>query len=248
MYITQNEAQSFADSAAIAAAVQLNGESGGITKAKAAALATVKGWEFGTKPFDGTTSTITVSFGRSLADTFVETPSDPSGYSCARVVVSNVRLPMYFMPVVTNVFSSNIAARATAKQIPLPGPGAGHFAPFSPFAHPILEALSGNSTDPAPFIQNDPFNLRPAEMRDNAGRLLPPPNNLQQGGLYTLLWPNNSQVAKEFPSPPAPDPERRLCPDDQYGGIAALKITSARRQMIAPATAAGDTFTIRRVT
>ncbi len=221
MYITKNEAQSFADSAAIAAAMQLNGKTWGVSKAKAAALATVKGWEFGTKPFDGTTSTITVSFGKSLADTFVETPSDPSGYSCARVVVRDVRLPMYFMPVLTNVFSSNIAAAATAKQIPEPGPGAGRFSPFSPFAHPIMETLSSNpAATPAPTYQDDPFNLLSAEI-PNAE----PPNNLRSGGLYTLLWPNNAQVQNNFYHGGGNPP---VCPDDHYEGIASLKVTSAK--------------------
>jgi Flp pilus assembly protein TadG len=178
MYITRGEARSFCDAAAIAAALQLDGTTAGITRANDAALATVKGWEFGTKQFDPSNATIQVEFGRisgghrdfSVAPNPAATTAP--GYVCARVSVSNVNLPMFLMPVLTNVFSSKIAARATAAQVRLPGPGAGAYSPFSPFAHPILDPPPA---DAVPDNPGDPFNLKPGEK-------------------YTLVWPNEAHI------------------------------------------------------
>jgi hypothetical protein len=76
--------------------------------------------------------------------------------------VSNVKLPMFLMPVLTNVFTSNIAARGTAAQVEMPGPGAGDYSPFSPFAHPKLVPAPPN---PAPVGDpGDPFNLKSAKL------------------------------------------------------------------------------------
>src|ERR1700724_892666 len=54
MYITKNEAQSFADSAALYAAQQLDGTSAGITAADNAVKTNPNGWNFGTTAFTGT--------------------------------------------------------------------------------------------------------------------------------------------------------------------------------------------------
>src|SRR5438445_11304328 len=54
MYITKNEAQSYADAAAVSAALQLNGTAGGLTAADAAVTASPNSWNFATTAFSGT--------------------------------------------------------------------------------------------------------------------------------------------------------------------------------------------------
>src|SRR5438876_9831010 len=55
MYITKNEAQSFADSAALFAALQLDGSTSGLTNADAAVASCPNKWNFATTAFTGTT-------------------------------------------------------------------------------------------------------------------------------------------------------------------------------------------------
>src|SRR5215467_10716857 len=54
MYITKNEAQSFADSAALYAAQQLDGTTTGLTNANHAVSTNPNGWNFGTTAFSST--------------------------------------------------------------------------------------------------------------------------------------------------------------------------------------------------
>src|SRR3954451_12768380 len=54
MYITKNEAQSYADSAALYGALQLDGSSKGVDDAETAIAANVNKWNFATSSFSGT--------------------------------------------------------------------------------------------------------------------------------------------------------------------------------------------------
>src|SRR5882724_7580762 len=54
MYITKNEAQTYADAAAISAAVELDGTVNGLTRADSAVAASTNTWNFATTPFTGT--------------------------------------------------------------------------------------------------------------------------------------------------------------------------------------------------
>src|SRR5438874_13340812 len=54
MYITKNEAQSYADSAALYAALQLDGSAQGVTNADAAVANNINKWNFATTSFSGT--------------------------------------------------------------------------------------------------------------------------------------------------------------------------------------------------
>src|SRR5260221_11669472 len=54
MYITKNEAQSYADSAALYAALKLDGSAQGVTNADAAVASNVNAWNFATTAFSGT--------------------------------------------------------------------------------------------------------------------------------------------------------------------------------------------------
>src|SRR5438874_5394901 len=60
IYITKNEAQSYADAAAISAALKLNGTAGGVSAADAVVLASPNSWNFGTTAFTGTVTEYSV--------------------------------------------------------------------------------------------------------------------------------------------------------------------------------------------
>src|SRR5690242_13233470 len=73
MYIAKNEAQSYVDSASIAAAQQLDGTMAGITRANSAASGDTGKWRFDTTPF----SSVTVAYGTSVTGPFTTSPPNP---------------------------------------------------------------------------------------------------------------------------------------------------------------------------
>jgi hypothetical protein len=178
MYIARNEAQSYCDAAALYAAWKLNGKLDGIAAARAAALATPKQWEFGTRPFDPARTT--VEFAKTFTGPWDQAPNPADDYIYARVSTS-VPLPMYLMPVVTGQFQSTIAARAIAKQVPISGTPNNIF-PFAPFwIVPSGGTTPANSSPPTPA---DPYNMIPARTGQAT------PYDLQQGGIYTFRGPS----------------------------------------------------------
>jgi hypothetical protein len=88
---------------------------------------------------------------------------------------------MYLMPVLTGQFQSTIAARATAKQVPISGTPNNIF-PFAPFwIVPGGGTTPAGSTVPSPA---DPYDMVPARTG------LAAPNDYQQGGIYTFRGPS----------------------------------------------------------
>jgi hypothetical protein len=127
----------FADSAALAAALRLNSESGGLTRARSevSAQGQANYWYFGTKSYAA--ETITVEFGRSVSgsapDSWTTTPPNPpTNYSFTRVSV-RMPVPLYFLPVLTRTNSTNVAASAIAGQ--LASADSGGVFPFTSVAH-----------------------------------------------------------------------------------------------------------------
>jgi len=200
MYVTRSEGQSFVDSAAIAAALKLNGTSAGLQAARDAAAATVKGWQFGTRSFPFNSST-DVTFAKAITDPepWPANPSPADGYACARVT-TRVSLPIFLLPVLVGATSSSIAASGVAKQLQVAAPGPGHYGPFSPFGAPRMLDPTGEGWNPY-----DPFNMIGAEVRP-----LTAPITYQHGRLYNILWPNNQQVAQHSTQ------DDTVCPGDQY--------------------------------
>lgn len=103
MYVARNELRSFADSAALSAAMQLDGTNDGIARARAAVASASTGsnkWDMATK----TISNATVRFAKATDKasnkpdeaTWSTAPADPASYRFARVVAS-VDVPMIFM-------------------------------------------------------------------------------------------------------------------------------------------------------
>lgn len=142
MYVAKNELQLLADSAALSAALRLNGEAGGVTRAKndLETIRTKNAWLLGSALVPA--QDIQVDFGQ-MQPTGEPGNWNPnpgglaSNYSFARVRAS-VNVPTYFMVALTGKVSGRVGATAIAGQLPSVNPQ-GLF-PFTPMAH--------NSTGP----------------------------------------------------------------------------------------------------
>lgn len=161
MYTAKNEAQSFADSAAMSAAMELNGTPAGIASAIAAVSSTSKGWLFGTRPF----ADVTTTFGTSPDGAFLPAaavPNPPTGYIFARVETV-VDVPLYLLPLVVGRTSSAVRASAVAGRYVDTSYIEGLF-PFSPFTHNIDGGTPGcplgDPGDPFGFKVGERYTLR----------------------------------------------------------------------------------------
>jgi Flp pilus assembly protein TadG len=156
MYIAKDEAQAFADSAALRAAQALDGTTAGVTRATTAASSDSDKWRFDTQPF----TSVTTTFATSSAGPFTASPPNPpTGYTYARVVAS-VDLPMYLIRVVTGP-TSEIAASAVAGGRSVTSlTGGGEF-PFSPYTRQgYTGAVPDNSLDPYGYQVGNQYTLR----------------------------------------------------------------------------------------
>ena len=152
MYITKSEAQSFVDSAAMAAAVQLDGSAAGVTRATSAVATDPKKWGFGLKTF----ATVTTRFSNSSTGPWVNLPpSPPTGYYYAQVSTT-VTLPMYLMRVM-GVTDSQIAATAVSGRTRVPNMVNGGEFPFSPYTR---TASPDNASDPYGYLIGNLYTLR----------------------------------------------------------------------------------------
>lgn len=134
-FIVKNEAQAFADSAALAAAIQLNGSSKGIQNAKTvvASLSSSNKWQFNKRTFAG----VQLEFSENKSS-WTENPSSTANVKYARVTATVTDLPSYFMPVVGASRLMRVSARAMAgSELPTSFPqGVFPFAPFAKNATP----------------------------------------------------------------------------------------------------------------
>jgi Flp pilus assembly protein TadG len=112
MFIAKNETQAYCDSAALAAALALDGTTGGIANAKTAVTNSTNTWNLDTTKV----SSPTVTFATALAGPWDTNPNPATGYIYARVSAT-VPLSMYFLPVIVNQNSQNVTSSATAGQI-----------------------------------------------------------------------------------------------------------------------------------
>jgi Flp pilus assembly protein TadG len=150
MYISKNEAQAYVDSAALAAARQLDGTSAGITRATSAVGGDSDKWRFETTSF----TSVTTTFSDSSTGTFVSSPSPATGYNYVKVVAV-VNLPMYLIRVLTGPTSTIAASAVAGTGNALTTLTSGIF-PFSPYTR----TWTGNNYhgDPAqPDSTTDPY-------------------------------------------------------------------------------------------
>jgi Flp pilus assembly protein TadG len=149
MYIAKSEAQSYADSAAFAAALQLDGTTAGLARAQTAVTNDPKKWDFQNDAFIGVTS-----FGTTSTGPWVATPNPATGYYFAQVQTT-VNVPMYLIGALvgqgSTVVASAVAGRVTENSVP-----GGEF-PFSPYTR---IASPDNASDPFGYTVANQYTLR----------------------------------------------------------------------------------------
>jgi len=134
MFIAKNETQAYCDSAALAAALVLDGTTSGITNAKAAVTSSTNAWNFSNTSI----SSPTVTFATALAGPWQSNPNPATAYSFVRVNAT-VPLQLYFIPVLVAQTVANVNSIATAAQVDLTSIPVG-LAPYT--------AVSTNTTGP----------------------------------------------------------------------------------------------------
>lgn len=150
MYVTKSEAQSFVDSAAFAAALQLDGTAGGITRAQNAVTANPKRWQFQNDSF----TNVTTAFSTSQNGPWVTNPGNPANYYFAQVQTS-LSLPMYLIGALGSP-NATIGAGAVAGRASTTGVPGGEF-PFSPYTR---SASPDNPTDPFGYKVGNQYTIR----------------------------------------------------------------------------------------
>jgi len=145
MFIAKNETQTYCDSAAIAAALMLDGTTNGISNAQTAVANSANTWNLNTS----TVSSPTVQFATSTSGPWSANPNPATGYIYVKVAAT-VSMNLYFMPVVTGQTSQIINSSATAGQISITNFTQG-LAPYSAIATnntaPTFGLVPGNSYD-----------------------------------------------------------------------------------------------------
>jgi hypothetical protein len=137
IYITKNEAQSYADAAAVSAALKLDGTGAGLTAADAAVAASTNKWGFATTAFSGT---VTEYSADGLTNWQSSAAATASTAQYARVTATVNNLPLYLLPVIGAAtstiagFSTTVKASAVAGQVIEPPV----LFPFSPIAHDVV--------------------------------------------------------------------------------------------------------------
>jgi Flp pilus assembly protein TadG len=131
VYISRNEAQTFTDAAALAAATRLNGTSAGITAAQNEVDNNPNRWNFATSSFSGVTTEYTIN-----RTTWYTSGTAPAGSKFVRVTAPTNSVGIYFLRVLGLSSSMNVASTTTAGiQTPTTAPQ-GVF-PFAPLAKDV---------------------------------------------------------------------------------------------------------------
>lgn len=128
MYIARNEAQTFADAAALAGGLELDGSAQGVTNARNAALAVAKKYDLHTRTFAGTE----VYFATDAAGPWNLDPSSPINVRFVRVI-ARTSIPVYLIPLSGAGSTGGSGVVAVAGQAVETSFGSGLF-PLSPFA------------------------------------------------------------------------------------------------------------------
>ena len=163
VFITKNETQSFTDTAALAAALKLDGIS--FTAASAAVTNNTKNqWNMATTIFtaSGGSTTITTEFAKPQAgndfhpdnSTWSAAPVSAAGYTFVRVTAT-ANLPLYVLPVVGTASGQLVKTSSVAGQVPLTTFRSG-LLPFSPIWHAALAAAN----PPFGFVVGQWYTLR----------------------------------------------------------------------------------------
>lgn len=128
-FIVRNEVQTFTDSAALAAARELDGTSAGISAAREAVASNLNTWNMASRGF----ADVVTEFSADLS-VWTTTPVNAAPYKYVRVTAPNNSITIYFLSLIGGGQAMRIAARTTAGVSPPSTYSQGLF-PFAPIAH-----------------------------------------------------------------------------------------------------------------
>jgi Flp pilus assembly protein TadG len=190
VYIVKNELQTFTDSAALSAAIELNGLQSGVDRAVAAVAASQNRWNFATQQVTSTQRTVTFAPTKT-GDGNGNWWSSPSVSQIPQIkyvrITVTVPVPLLFMQVVGAGNTQNVAAMAMAGRELTPTVGAGNLLPFSPIA-PTPTDLTNFG-----FVIGNSYTLR---WSSNIGNNGAPPNGSTCSGDLALGWGAGTPIAK----------------------------------------------------
>ncbi len=129
LYIVKSEIQAYADSAALAAALELDGTDTGVSQAVNAVAANPNRWNLATATFSGTQ----VDFATSSSGPWQASPVPATDYRFVRVRASGT-MALFVLPGTNTPGSTTVRATAVAGQVLDNSLSEGVF-PFSPFSH-----------------------------------------------------------------------------------------------------------------
>ena len=145
MFIAKNETQAYCDSAALAAALMLDGTTTGISNAQAAVTNAPNTWNLDSQAV----ASPTVTFATSSTGPWSSNPNPATGYGYAKVSTT-VNMNLYFMPLIAGATSQSVTSSATAAQVSINSFTQG-LAPYSAVATnntaPNFGLVPGNSYD-----------------------------------------------------------------------------------------------------
>jgi Flp pilus assembly protein TadG len=197
MYITKNEAQSFADSAALYAAQQLDGTTVGITSANNAVANNPNAWNFGTTAFTGTITEYSPDGSTNWQTSDRVTAAAAANIRYVRVtpVVSNVAL--FFLPVTGTGTSATVKAQAIGGQVLLGCVSCGGAGAAGGGMAATSAAMGGaGASNGAPIL----FPYSPiANVDATDSSQLPAtgdPFGFTQNVQYDLKWPGSAKVGQ----------------------------------------------------
>jgi hypothetical protein len=146
LYIAKDETQVYCDSAAVAAALALDGTSTGIASARSAVEASTNKWNLASTSI----SNPVVVFAKAAIGPWVASPNPATSYAYAQVSAS-VSVHLYFLPLVLDRSTSAVASSAAAGQVPISSLSRG-IAPYT--------AVSTNTTGPAfGFVKGNSYTI-----------------------------------------------------------------------------------------
>jgi Flp pilus assembly protein TadG len=164
MYITKNEAQTYADAASVAAAIQLDGTSAGLTRADAAVASQVNKWNFATTAFTGTVTEYSAD-GTSGWATSGSAVAANMQYVRVSATVDN--LALFLLPVTGTGTTATVKASAVAGQVvyglSASNPVRSGVFPYSPIANVDTTTVvtpTPGGPDPYGFVRGQQYDLK----------------------------------------------------------------------------------------
>ena len=116
MYITKNEAQSYADSAALYAALQLDGSAQGVNNADSAVSGNTNKWNFATTSFSGTVVEYSANGLNGWATSANVDSNQKKNMRYVRVTPTVSTLPLFFLPYIGTSTTATVKAQSIGGQ------------------------------------------------------------------------------------------------------------------------------------